>query len=225
MSRCSLWQVRPPSLPAVFRCYLSAPGLDARVALVVGNSAFQYAPRLDDPKNDAADIAEELRKHGFDVIEGDLDRHAFEQKTLAFATAPGSDAGVFFCPGHGMGSPTKTASFRRMQQQRPQPSTSKWYGLTSCQLERFANTDIQLLDVVRDNPLARAISRSMGTRSPEIGRGLATLEAGIDTLIRFQPNPATWRLTVQDATRHLRVRGQADGIIEWWSERHPRLRA
>jgi len=50
------------------------------VALVVGNSAFQCAPRLDDPKNDAADIAAELKKHGYDVIEGDLDRHAFEQK-------------------------------------------------------------------------------------------------------------------------------------------------
>jgi len=113
------------------------------------------------------------------VIEGDLDRHAFEQKTLAFATAPGSDAGVFFCPGHGMGSPTKLP-------RRQQPST----GLTSRGASwNAAPTPTSNSDAVRANPLACAISRSMGTRSPEIGRRLATLETGIGTLIRFSTQP------------------------------------
>jgi hypothetical protein len=45
-----------------------------RVALVIGNSAYRHAPRLNNPKNDAADMPTVLKKHGFEVIEGsDLD--------------------------------------------------------------------------------------------------------------------------------------------------------
>ena len=63
-----------------------------------------HTPKLDNPKNDAADMAAALKKHGFEVIEGfDLDKRGFDQKVLDFAAAlKGSDAGVFFYAGHGM---------------------------------------------------------------------------------------------------------------------------
>jgi len=35
---------------------------EKRVALVVGNSAYQYAPKLTNPRNDATDIAAALKK-------------------------------------------------------------------------------------------------------------------------------------------------------------------
>src|SRR5215467_4321081 len=59
-----------------------------RVALVIGNSAYQHTPKLDNPKNDAADMAAALKQRGFEVIEGiDLDKRGFDQRVLAFAAA------------------------------------------------------------------------------------------------------------------------------------------
>ena len=45
------------------------------------------------------------------------------------------------------------------------------------------------LDACRDNPLARNLARAMGTRSAEIGRGLAPVELGVGTLISFSTQP------------------------------------
>jgi len=56
-------------------------------------------------------------------------------------------------------------------------------------MERLTNTNILFLDACRDNPLARNLARSMGTRSAEVGRGLAIVEAGIGTLISFSTQP------------------------------------
>jgi uncharacterized caspase-like protein len=59
-----------------------------RVALVIGNAAYQHTPVLMNPKNDATDMSASLKKHGFEVIEGfDLDKVAFERKLREFAEA------------------------------------------------------------------------------------------------------------------------------------------
>jgi uncharacterized caspase-like protein len=77
---------------------------EKRVALVIGNSAYQYAPKLTNPRNDATDIAAALKKDGFQVIEGfDLDKAAFDRKVRDFAVAlKGAEAGVLFYAGHGL---------------------------------------------------------------------------------------------------------------------------
>ena len=52
----------------------SSANADRRVALVVGNSAYKHAAMLRNPGNDANDVAEILKKLGFDVLAGvDLD--------------------------------------------------------------------------------------------------------------------------------------------------------
>ena len=43
---------------------------DKRVALVIGNSAYEHTGKLANPKNDASDMAAVLKKLGFQVIEG-----------------------------------------------------------------------------------------------------------------------------------------------------------
>jgi Caspase domain/Putative peptidoglycan binding domain len=57
------------------------------------------------------------------------------------------------------------------------------------QMEREAKTSIVLLDACRDNPLARTLARSMGTRSSLIGQGLAEVRAGVGTLVGFATQP------------------------------------
>jgi uncharacterized caspase-like protein len=56
-------------------------------------------------------------------------------------------------------------------------------------MERQVPTNIIFLDACRNNPLARNLARAMGTRSTEIGRGLAPVESGVGTLISFSTQP------------------------------------
>jgi uncharacterized caspase-like protein len=56
-------------------------------------------------------------------------------------------------------------------------------------MEREAPTNILFLDACRNNPLARNLARALGTRSMEIGRGLAPVESGSGTLISFSTQP------------------------------------
>ena len=67
-----------------------------RVALVVGNSAYQYTTRLENPKNAAADMAAALKKLGFEVVDGlDLNKVDFERKVREFSTAlRGAEVGL-----------------------------------------------------------------------------------------------------------------------------------
>jgi formylglycine-generating enzyme required for sulfatase activity len=167
-----------------------------RVALVIGNAAYQHTPVLINPKNDATDMSVSLKKHGFEVIEGfDLDKVAFERKLREFAEAlKDSDAGVFFYSGHGL---------QVSGQNYLVPIDAKAEGLESLGFEMIraafvqsimedkANTNILFLDACRNNPLARNLARSTGTRSAEIGRGLAPVESGIGTLISFSTAPGT----------------------------------
>ena len=46
-----------------------------RVALVIGNGAYQHAPRLTNPTNDATDVATALKRSGFDCAKHDSDCH------------------------------------------------------------------------------------------------------------------------------------------------------
>jgi hypothetical protein len=41
-----------------------------RVALVMGNSAYQHSGKLANPTNDASDMVDVLKAHAFQVVEG-----------------------------------------------------------------------------------------------------------------------------------------------------------
>src|SRR5262245_44790970 len=75
-----------------------------RIALVIGNSAYRYSPRLENPRNDAGDMSIVLRRKGFRVIEGfDLGKAAFDAKIREFTQAlSGVEVGLFFYAGHGV---------------------------------------------------------------------------------------------------------------------------
>jgi uncharacterized caspase-like protein len=77
---------------------------EKRVALVIGNAAYQKAPELTNPKNDAEDMAAALKALGFTVILGlDLDKRAMDRKIIEFESAlSGADAAVFHYSGHGL---------------------------------------------------------------------------------------------------------------------------
>lgn len=167
---------------------------DQRVALVIGNSAYLHTPRLENPKNDASDIAGALSTLGFRVIEGrDLDKVSFDRKMREFADALSrADVGVFFYAGHGL----QVSGQNYLVPVDAQLTTVSALDFEMVRIdvvhrtmEREAKVNILFLDACRDNPLARNLARAMGTRSADIGRGLAPVESGIGTLISFSTQP------------------------------------
>jgi uncharacterized caspase-like protein len=179
----------------LFSISLSGAALaDRRVALVIGNSAYEHTPRLTNPSNDATDIAVVLKALGIQVIEGfDLDKASFDRKVRDFADAlSGAKVGIFFYAGHGL----QVAGANYLVPVDAKLSTSSaldWemvrLDLVQRTMERETETNVLFLDACRDNPLARNLARAMGTRSAEIGRGLASAEAGVGTLISFSTQP------------------------------------
>jgi formylglycine-generating enzyme required for sulfatase activity/uncharacterized caspase-like protein len=164
---------------------------EKRVALVIGNAAYQHVPRLDNPLNDARLMAETLRGLGFTLIGGgpqvNLDKSSFDRVVLAFGQAlQGSDVGLFYYAGHGVqvrggnylvpvgANPTREADvdFQMLDT-----------NLVLRQMED-AGTKLNLivLDACRNNPFA-----GRGLRATD--GGLAQMRAPEGTLISFATQP------------------------------------
>src|ERR1700680_4016363 len=93
-------------LAAVLLLGLCRPALaEKRVALVLGNSAYQNVAPLPNPVNDSAVIAATLKDAGFDVVDSRHDLPALEMRRALrdFAdSARDADIAVIYYAGHGM---------------------------------------------------------------------------------------------------------------------------
>jgi uncharacterized caspase-like protein len=165
-----------------------------RVALVIGNSAYQHATVLDNPKNDAADIAAAAEKLGFKVIKGiDLDKSRMDRTIRQFAESlRGANIGMFFYAGHGLQVSGRNYLVPVDAELKTTEALDfETVGLDVVQrvMEASSETNILFLDACRNNPLSRNLARAMGTRSTAIGQGLTAQEAGAGTLISFSTQP------------------------------------
>ena len=86
---------------------------ESRVALVIGNGAYQAVPALANPPNDARDVAEALKSLGFSVTLGvDLDQAQMRarHRRIRRCAPPSADVSLFYYGGHGLQvSPTITS--------------------------------------------------------------------------------------------------------------------
>ena len=182
-------------LSALFSISISpAAQAEKRIALVIGNSAYQGAPELKNSRNDAADMAAALKRLGFDVVEGsDLNKRSMERTIRQFGQKLGhADVALFYFAGHGLqvgGQNYLVPVDARLTSEGDVDFESLPLTLVLRQMEREAKTSIVLLDACRDNPLARNLARSMATRSSQVGQGLAEVKAGVGTLIGFSTQP------------------------------------
>ena len=165
-----------------------------RVALVIGNGAYANAPTLTNPKNDAEDMAGALKGLGFTVILGtDLDKRSMDRKILEFASAlSGAEVGVFHYSGHGLqvaGVNYLVPVDASLETAAALDFEAVPLGLVQRTMEREAKTNILFLDACRNNPLTRNLARALGTRSTDVGHGLAPVESGAGTLISFSTQP------------------------------------
>jgi len=179
-----------------------------RIALVIGNSAYQHATPLKNPVNDAIDIAKTLRKLEFKVrlvTDASLKNIeiAVEEFIAKLKTVKG--AGVVFYAGHGSqleGYNYLIPVDATVQAEYELKEKAYNIALLLDAMKKAKNeTNIIILDACRDNPFAGGFqnaSRSLGEKGkdrairlkvPVLSSGLSKLDAPPNTLIAFATAP------------------------------------
>ena len=157
---------------------------------MIGNGAYVNAARLPNPTNDARDVAEALKRSGFETILAlDVDKIRMDEAAIRFARAVrAADTAIFYYSGHAMqfnginylmpvdAKLTDEADFRRM---------ARLDDLVA-DLQQAKNLRILVLDSCRDNPLAEELKRSIGsTRGIAIQRGLARIDSPQGMIVSY----------------------------------------
>ncbi len=169
---------------------------EKRVALVIGNAAYVKSSVLANPVNDASEIAKALTEAGFEVILGlDLDKRGFDGKVRDFARALNeADVALFYYAGHALqvsGRNYLVPVDASMERERDLDfeTIGVDFVLRQMEIDRENKTNLVFLDSCRDNPLARNLARSMGTRSASVSQGLAQVQTGVGTFIAYSTQP------------------------------------
>ncbi len=145
--------------------YVQSSPTEKKVALVIGNARYRNSP-LENPANDANDVAARLRNLGFEVIlKTDLTNNGFKTTIDNFRYKTNNcDVALLFYAGHGMEIDSKNylipvdASSICENNQLKNESVDADYILNAMS---GANKKIVILDACRNNP-CRSILHSPG---------------------------------------------------------------
>ncbi len=172
----------------------SAHAKGKRVALVIGNSAYEHTTQLANPKNDAEDVAEALSIIGFDVTKVDDANFSKMRKALRDfgRKSQGSDIAMVYFAGHGM-EVDKRNYLIPVDAQLVSDQDVEYEAISIELLNRAVagakNLRMILLDACRNNPFVSNMERSNSTRA--IGRGLAPVEPQHGTLVSYAAREGT----------------------------------
>jgi formylglycine-generating enzyme required for sulfatase activity/uncharacterized caspase-like protein len=170
---------------------------DKRVALVIGNGAYQKVGKLGNPANDAAAIAAMLKNANFDEVKvyQDLGIRAMRQAISEFTRlARSAETAVVYYSGHGMeidGTNYLLPIDAILDSDEDVPYEA--YSLDNLLkgLEPVARLRLVMLDACRDNPFLKSMRRT--TRA--VGRGLAVVEpTRLNTLIAYAAKAGSYAL-------------------------------
>lgn len=165
-----------------------------RVALVIGNSAYESLPKLTNPSNDASDIANKLAGLGFEVILGvDVGRDAFQSALLRFAKSiEGADTSLLFYAGHGVQIDDVNYLIpvdARISQGANIAEQAVAVDRIVSLMNEYTKTSLIFLDACRNNPLTNNIPS--GSSAGGVGVGLARVRAAGGSYIAFATAPGS----------------------------------
>jgi uncharacterized caspase-like protein len=187
----------------------AAEAATERVALIIGNGAYQSESPLANPSNDAADVAALLRNLGFEVIEGrDLSKRDLERKLKEFRAKleeiqPAADfdpdtsppVALFYYSGHGIQVAGRNFVIP-VDAKIDKPADVDFETVDMDAILRAMQGDawasVIVLDACRDNPFARSLARSLkgATRGGESAfQGLAEMRAQNGSFIIYATDP------------------------------------
>ncbi len=163
---------------------------EGRVALVIGNSAYQHAGTLPNPVNDARSVAELFRKAGFNTVQArtDVGNLELRRSIREFTeTARGADIAVVFFAGHGIeigGINYLVPVDARLAKDLDAEDEAVPLDRLVRALEPARRLRLIILDACRDNPFVKTIQRTVSSRA--VTNGLVKVEpASSDTLIAY----------------------------------------
>jgi formylglycine-generating enzyme required for sulfatase activity len=161
---------------------------EQRVALVIGNGAYESTP-LRNPPNDAKAMGAMLRELGFEVMEKEnlaqkemkKDIQAFGQKLLK------GGIGLFYYAGHGMqvnGRNYLIPVGAQIEHEKQVEYEAVDVGMVLAEMDHARNRlNIVILDACRDNPFARSFRSG--------AQGLASMNAPSGTLVAYATAPGS----------------------------------
>lgn len=175
---CSMWLFSQPALA------------EKRVALVVGNSAYQHVRPLANPANDAEAMSAMFKSAGFDVVEfrRDLTTADMRRALRDFSDeVRDADVAVVYYAGHGVeieGTnylvPVDAVLERDIDAYDEAISLDRVLMV----VEPARQLRLIILDACRDNPFSTTMVHTMASRS--VGRGLTKVEpSSPNTLIAY----------------------------------------
>src|SRR5215216_4015469 len=161
-----------------------------RVALVIGNGAYQSVAKLPNPIKDATAIAEMFKKAGFDWVKmrQDLGSLEFKRALREFMDAASdAEVAVVYYAGHGIQVrdmnymiPVDAKLATEIDAEDEAVSLDR----IVMALEPAKRLRLVILDACRDNPFARSMKRRVAMRA--VTGGLAKMEPTLgETLIAY----------------------------------------
>ena len=166
---------------------------EKRIALVVGNSAYQNITRLDNPRKDATLMADTLQSLGFNLVGGhaqlDLDKSSLDNAVQNFGRqVQGADVALFYYAGHGV--QVSGANYLVPVNANPTREADVDFQMVDINLVlrqmqgSGTRLNMVILDACRNNPFG-----ARGLRSSE--GGLAQMRAPEGTLISYATQPGS----------------------------------
>jgi formylglycine-generating enzyme required for sulfatase activity len=155
---------------------LAATGEERRMALVIGISAYQNAPALANPVNDARAVGEALRRLKFDVSEVyDPNYRSLASSIREFGIrAAGADVALVYYAGHGVQVERENyllPADAKLERERDLLYEALPLERLLGEVSQASKIGMVLLDSCRNNPFIDRVSRSMGIA----GRAVSTL--------------------------------------------------
>ncbi len=174
----------------------SGASAEKRVALVIGNSAYQHAEELPNPRNDATAIAEALRRANFEVdLRIDLDQLGMQHALRDFGLkAEEADVAVVYYAGHGVqvaGENYLLPVDATLERERDLLYEALPLNLVMGEVAQSQKLGLVILDACRNNPLAEQLRRVLGPiRSRLVGDGMARMDnLPSNTMVGFATRP------------------------------------
>src|SRR4029079_3680534 len=161
------WMIAAAALLVMCQPALAAK----RVALVLGNSAYQNVAQLTNPVNDSARIAATLKDAGFDVVDSRHDLPAAETRRALrdFADRTrDADIAVVYYAGHGI--EVDGANYLIPVDAKLERDTDVYDEALSLARVLFAiepakKLRLVILDACRDNPFSKRMKRTVASRA------------------------------------------------------------
>jgi formylglycine-generating enzyme required for sulfatase activity len=178
LALCSMWLCCQPAFA------------EKRIALVMGNSAYQSVPRLPNPVNDASAMAAMFKSAGFDVVQLKLDLKASDMRRALrdFSDeARDADVAIVYFAGHGIEIQSNNYIVPiDAELERDIDAFDEAIPLDRLLsvIEPAKKLRLIILDACRDNPFGKVTKHVTASRA--VARGLAKVEPDSpNTLIAF----------------------------------------